>query len=601
MASPQLLATWELVGFSMRDGGVAGAFANIGSLPPQELIGAVIPDFFGFARPGDVTQTYYHRGDGYWGSGENHWEMAFYLGLPAVVLAALGARRRPAWTALGGLSLLLMLGGATPAWPLMRLLPGLSGFRFPVRFALVLTIAVAVLAAHGLDRLSAATEIERRRWSRRVLALAGLALAGLLALGGGLRLAEVPLRGALTARYAHRPPPPAPPDDLPPLLRASLPDPEPIAPEEIPARVDRIVTSLLASTSPLGLRLWWPVLGLALVGMALRVSGQRGAWLLGGLLFVDLWRFGAGYQVRVDPALVEAESPLLETIRATPGRWRATVVDRRQDPALDTALMSASIGLMHGLRDVILTSPLLLVRNEALLGELGLDVGDRGAVKVERLARHPSLVDLLGVRWLLSVHDLTGAGYRRVADTQDLTVGLFENPDAIEGALIVDCVRLTDDPWSTLLDIDPRREAVVETPVDVPDCEVLLTESAVTMESAGRVEIVSETPTSLTLAVQADRPGLVVQTDSWYPGWTASLDGARVPLVVADLVFRGVAVPAGSHELVLRYEPPAITAALRAAVGCLLILPVWGLARVFVGSAGRTRAAKTASERSSAG
>jgi len=111
MASPQILATLELSGEGMRSGGVADIFANIGSLPPQELVGALFPEAFGMERPGDIALTHDHRGLGYWGQGENHWEMAFFVGLPVAVLAGLGARGRRFWVLMAGASLLLMLGG----------------------------------------------------------------------------------------------------------------------------------------------------------------------------------------------------------------------------------------------------------------------------------------------------------------------------------------------------------------------------------------------------------------------------------------------------------------------------------------------------------
>jgi hypothetical protein len=52
-----------------------------------------------------------------------------------------------------------------------------------------------------------------------------------------------------------------------------------------------------------------------------------------------------------------------------------------------------------------------------------------------------------------------------------------------------------------------------------------------------------------------ERPGIVMLTDSNYPGWGAYLDGHRVPILSADYLFRGVAASAGAHEIEFRYEP----------------------------------------------
>ena len=43
--------------------------------------------------------------------------------------------------------------------------------------------------------------------------------------------------------------------------------------------------------------------------------------------------------------------------------------------------------------------------------------------------------------------------------------------------------------------------------------------------------------------------------DTWYPGWVAEIDGKRAPILRADVLFRGVEVPAGRHRVVFRYAP----------------------------------------------
>ena len=70
----------------------------------------------------------------------------------------------------------------------------------------------------------------------------------------------------------------------------------------------------------------------------------------------------------------------------------------------------------------------------------------------------------------------------------------------------------------------------------------------------------------------------------YWPGWTADLDGTRVPIVVTEPEgFISVAVPAGAHELRLQLEdtpPRQVAWAISAAAGLLLIgAGLWGAAR----------------------
>lgn len=572
-AGPQLVATAELLRFSLRDGGLPDVLANTGSLPLPELLGAVWPRFFGYERPADISQTYYHRGAGYWGGGESFWEMCFYPGIAVLALAVLALRRERFWTGVAGISLLLMLGEHTPLWSVVRRLPGLEGFRFPARFGLTLTLALDLLAAAGLDRILQADAGLRRR-----AALGGLVLA--LGLGVGLGLAhglvegiEQPLRSALTGHFQARMVSPAPPP-LSALAQAALPPPEIWTSSEVSRRVESVLVGLRAGTA-LSLASAWPSLVLGLLAGALFLKTRRRPLpaIILGVLIVDLFAFGRGFQATFSREEAERQPLALSAIAAEGGRYRSTVVDRRQDPALDVELMSASLGLLYGTRDVILPSPLRIVRNEAFLARTGLDVGDRGPQKVARLLANRPLVDLMGLRWLLSVHEISGP---KLVTVQSDPVRLVRNDDALPGAFWVGCATPVADAEAALAalgDLDPRREAIVEGgPTGLPACTGLGEPVSV-----GSAEIRTESPDQLVIAVAAEAPGLLVQNDTLYPGWSATLDGQPAPLLRADFLFRGVEVPAGAHEVVLRYRPRGVWAALYVAPLGLLGLGLWAL------------------------
>jgi len=55
--------------------------------------------------------------------------------------------------------------------------------------------------------------------------------------------------------------------------------------------------------------------------------------------------------------------------------------------------------------------------------------------------------------------------------------------------------------------------------------------------------------------VRAGAPVFVVVADTWLPGWTAAVDGARAPVHRVNHLMRGVPVPGGAHRLELRYVP----------------------------------------------
>jgi hypothetical protein len=73
--------------------------------------------------------------------------------------------------------------------------------------------------------------------------------------------------------------------------------------------------------------------------------------------------------------------------------------------------------------------------------------------------------------------------------------------------------------------------------------------------------------------VSLPRAGWVLVSDTYYPGWVASLDGQPVPIYHGDYAFRAVPVPAGDHLLVFDYHPASLRLGeILSGVGALLVL-----------------------------
>lgn len=65
-------------------------------------------------------------------------------------------------------------------------------------------------------------------------------------------------------------------------------------------------------------------------------------------------------------------------------------------------------------------------------------------------------------------------------------------------------------------------------------------------------------PERVTLTVTAPAESFLVLSDSWYPGWVATLNGAEVPIERANILFRAVRVPAGEHVVEFRFVPQSV-------------------------------------------
>ncbi len=87
---------------------------------------------------------------------------------------------------------------------------------------------------------------------------------------------------------------------------------------------------------------------------------------------------------------------------------------------------------------------------------------------------------------------------------------------------------------------------------------VLATNPAKASGAAGTVRTVHDGPDALQVRVQAKGAGYLVVADGLQTGWRATVDGRAVPLLDADHALVAVPVPAGVHEVRLRYTPKGL-------------------------------------------
>jgi len=70
------------------------------------------------------------------------------------------------------------------------------------------------------------------------------------------------------------------------------------------------------------------------------------------------------------------------------------------------------------------------------------------------------------------------------------------------------------------------------------------------------VKILEYTSERVEIAVHAgSQAGLLVLSDAFYPGWTATVNGEPAKIYRTNIMFRGVAVPAGESTVVFEYKP----------------------------------------------
>ena len=70
--------------------------------------------------------------------------------------------------------------------------------------------------------------------------------------------------------------------------------------------------------------------------------------------------------------------------------------------------------------------------------------------------------------------------------------------------------------------------------------------------------ITSYEPNKLVYDVHSDKGGVVVFSEIYYPGWTATVDGEEVELGRVNYILRALNVKPGNHKVELSFFPKSV-------------------------------------------
>jgi hypothetical protein len=88
-----------------------------------------------------------------------------------------------------------------------------------------------------------------------------------------------------------------------------------------------------------------------------------------------------------------------------------------------------------------------------------------------------------------------------------------------------------------------------------------------------RPQLLKDFPDEISISVGLSKPGFLILSDHYYPGWTAMIDGVQAPIFRANGIFRAVYLPKGSHLVQFDYLPQSLVlGAYGALSGALIIL-----------------------------
>ncbi len=590
------------------------------SFPKLETLRLAVPGLLGYRMDTPDGGAYWGNvgADGtpqarFSGSGE-------YVGILVLLIAGWGVARSLSkasgspyseaerrriwfWTGAAFLSLLLAYGRFFPLFKIVFALPFLSTIRIPMKYLHALHISVLVLFAHGLEGLARAYLSQASQgfqstgmigqlqlgWARATgfdalwkklavgIAVAAGGSALLYSVSGSAILANINAAGFKG-------------DEAKAVLRFSL------------AEVWTAVAFLGAG-----------LFVLLLIASRGFQQASRAFWILGLLVAVDLFRADLPWVQFYDKDWKYQTNPVIERLQAgTADHSRVTariypigrdMLSAREDnylpavhnlwiehhfqfyriptldiiqmprtPVLDGAYLKAFAGSAGGLDPKRIGRLWQLTSTRYVLGALPVGPQLTEAFAPAGTRFNPVLSFSLQPKPGITEKEFNRPESHTAAVSTNGPYAIFEFTGALPRATVLS-------RWTVETNNDKALERIVD-PIFDPTREVVLSEAPTDLTASsesprGEATITVFKPRQITVQAKAPQAGILLLNDRWHEHWHATVDGKPAPLLRANFLMRGVALPAGEHTVEFRFDPPhgALSVTLSAvAVGAVLLL-----------------------------
>jgi hypothetical protein len=191
--------------------------------------------------------------------------------------------------------------------------------------------------------------------------------------------------------------------------------------------------------------------------------------------------------------------------------------------------------------------------NDALTSSMVRSVGGYHPAK---LSIYNDLIENQLSKQNMNAFDMLDTKYFIVQGEQGPTVQ--QNPNALGAAWLVKAVHFVPNPNAEMKSLDSiniRDTAIVDEQFK-PQLAALPQ-----WDSSASIKLSVYDNDILSYDVNAPKPQFAVLSEIYYSrGWKAFTDGKEVPIVKTDYALRGVALPAGTKKLELKFEPASYKA-----------------------------------------
>lgn len=314
----------------------------------------------------------------------------------------------------------------------------------------------------------------------------------------------------------------------------------------------------------------WRSIVIIIIGVAMlllfKAQKIKAIYLIVGisaLCLIDLWQ--------VDKRYLNDEMFVPKSERDTPQQATATDLQILKDKSLsyrvlnfasgafnenNTSYFHKSIGGYH---------PAKLRRYQEMIDKY---IVPEMQTAMQAIANKGGVMSEVDGRKLFPILNMLNAKYFIVPLQGNATTSI-QNPYAQGNGWFVDKLTYVADAnaeYAGVGKIDVSHEAVAD-----KKFEPILGQTQ-TNDSTARVVLTKYEPNNMTYTVNSTKGGVVVFSEVYYPGWTATIDGQPAELGRVNYILRALNVKAGKHEVVLDFHPTSISTTETIAYAALIVL-----------------------------
>lgn len=149
----------------------------------------------------------------------------------------------------------------------------------------------------------------------------------------------------------------------------------------------------------------------------------------------------------------------------------------------------------------------------------------------------------------------------------------IENPYTFGNAWFIDKIQYVNnanEEIDAIGQVDLQQTAIVDSKFK----EALKGVNEGYKDSLSTIRLTSYEPNQLVYETSSPQDGIVVFSEIYYPGWTATIDGKPADIARADYILRAMNVPAGKHTIEMRFDPQSLHITEGIAYGAMALLLV---------------------------